>query len=65
MRWLFAAAATVVLLKVLLDVTVGLRVTQQDEMQGRDLSELGDERLIFFLVRVWSNRATQTVKQDE
>jgi ammonia channel protein AmtB len=65
MRWLFAAMATLVLLKVLLDVTVGLRVTQQDEMQGRDLSELGDERLIFFLVRVWSNRATQTVKQDE
>jgi ammonia channel protein AmtB len=65
MLWLFAAMATLVLLKVLLDVTVGLRVTQQDEMQGRDLSELGDERLIFFLVRVWSNRATQTVKQDE
>jgi ammonia channel protein AmtB len=65
MLWLFAAMATLVLLKVLLDVTVGLRVTQQDEMQGRDLSELGDEGLIFFLVRVWSNRATQTVKQDE
>jgi Amt family ammonium transporter len=42
----FAAAATFVILKVL-DVTMGLRVSQESEIQGLDLSEHGEEGYIF------------------
>jgi Amt family ammonium transporter len=41
-----AAVGTLVLLK-LLDLTVGLRVTQQDELQGLDVSQHGEEGYIF------------------
>jgi Amt family ammonium transporter len=44
--WLFAAFVTFLLLK-LLDVTIGLRVTQQQEIQGLDLSQHGEEGYIF------------------
>ncbi len=44
--WLFAAVVTFVLLKTL-DATMGLRVTQQKEIQGLDLSEHGEEGYIF------------------
>ncbi len=44
--WVLAAAVTFVLLKVL-DATMGLRVTQQQEIQGLDLSEHGEEGYIF------------------
>ncbi len=44
--WIFAALVTFVLLK-LLDATMGLRVTQQEEIQGLDLSEHGEEGYIF------------------
>ncbi|MEQ8787134.1 MAG: ammonium transporter [Pirellulaceae bacterium] len=42
----FAGLATLVLLKVL-DVTMGLRVTQEQELQGLDLSQHGEEGYIF------------------
>jgi Amt family ammonium transporter len=44
--WVYAAVVTVVLLK-LLDATMGLRVTQQAETQGLDLSQHGEEGYIF------------------
>ncbi len=44
--WIFAAAVTFVLLKIL-DATMGLRVDQQQEIQGLDLSEHGEEGYIF------------------
>ncbi len=44
--WIFAALVTFLLLK-LLDATMGLRVTQQEEIQGLDLSEHGEEGYIF------------------
>lgn len=44
--WLFAAVATFLLLK-LLDATLGLRVSQQQEIQGLDFSEHGEEGYIF------------------
>jgi Amt family ammonium transporter len=44
--WVFAAVATFVILKVL-DWTVGLRVSQQAEVQGLDLSQHGEEGYIF------------------
>lgn len=44
--WVFAAAVTFVLLKVL-DATMGLRVTQQEEIQGLDYSQHGEEGYIF------------------
>ena len=43
--WVFAAVATVVLLKIL-DVTMGLRVTQQQELEGLDISQHGEEGYI-------------------
>ncbi len=46
LTWFFAAAVTFILLKVL-DVVMGLRVSQQDEMQGLDLSQHGEEGYIF------------------
>ncbi len=44
--WVYAAVATFVLLKIL-DVTMGLRVSQQQEIQGLDLSQHGEEGYIF------------------
>jgi Amt family ammonium transporter len=44
--WVFAAVATFIILKVL-DATMGLRVSQQDEMQGLDLSQHGEEGYLF------------------
>jgi Amt family ammonium transporter len=44
--WLLAAAATFAILKVL-DVTMGLRVKRDDELQGLDLSQHGEEGYIF------------------
>jgi Amt family ammonium transporter len=44
--WLLAIVATFVLLKIL-DATMGLRVTQQQEIQGLDLSQHGEEGYIF------------------
>jgi Amt family ammonium transporter len=44
--WVFAIVATFILLKIL-DSTIGLRVSQQQEMQGLDLSQHGEEGYIF------------------
>jgi Amt family ammonium transporter len=44
--WVYAAIVTFVLLKIL-DVTMGLRVSQQQEIQGLDLSQHGEEGYIF------------------
>jgi Amt family ammonium transporter len=44
--WVFAALATFVILKIL-DVTMGLRVSQDSELQGLDLSQHGEEGYIF------------------
>jgi Amt family ammonium transporter len=43
--WVFAAMATLILLKVL-DLVMGLRVTQQQEIQGLDFSQHGEEGYI-------------------
>ena len=44
--WVFAAVVSFVLLKIL-DLTMGLRVTQEEEIQGLDLSQHGEEGYIF------------------
>ncbi len=44
--WGFAIVATFILLKIL-DATMGLRVSQQQEIQGLDLSQHGEEGYIF------------------
>ena len=44
--WALAAVATTVLLKVV-DLTIGLRVSTQEERQGLDLSQHGEEGYIF------------------
>jgi Amt family ammonium transporter len=44
--WVFAAVATFILLKIL-DVTMGLRVKRDAELQGLDLSQHGEEGYIF------------------
>jgi ammonium transporter, Amt family len=44
--WVFAIVATFVILKVL-DLTMGLRVKQQDELTGLDVSQHGEEGYIF------------------
>lgn len=44
--WVFAVVVTLVILKVL-DLTMGLRVSQQGEVEGLDLSEHGEEGYIF------------------
>lgn len=44
--WVFAAVVTFVLLKIL-DATMGLRVSQDEETQGLDLSQHGEEGYIF------------------
>ena len=44
--WVFSIVATFIILKVL-DVTMGLRVDQKDEIAGLDLSDHGEEGYIF------------------
>ena len=44
--WALSISATFIILKVL-DATMGLRVSQEDEVQGLDLSEHGEEGYIF------------------
>jgi Amt family ammonium transporter len=44
--WLLAIVGTFIILKVL-DAVMGLRVTQQEEIQGLDLSQHGEEGYIF------------------
>lgn len=44
--WIFAAVATFILLKIL-DVTMGLRVPDKEEVQGLDVSQHGEEGYIF------------------
>ena len=44
--WIFSIVATFIILKVL-DVTMGLRVSQEDESVGLDLSQHGEEGYIF------------------
>lgn len=44
--WIYAAVVTFVLLKVL-DLVMGLRVPQQEEVQGLDFSQHGEEGYIF------------------
>jgi ammonium transporter, Amt family len=44
--WVWAAVATVVILKVV-DAVVGLRVTEEHEIQGLDLSQHGEEGYYF------------------
>jgi Amt family ammonium transporter len=44
--WLLAAVATFIILKAL-DATLGLRVSQQEEIQGLDVSQHGEEGYIF------------------
>lgn len=46
LTWVYAGVVTFVILKVL-DVTMGLRVSQQQEIQGLDLSQHGEEGYIF------------------
>jgi Amt family ammonium transporter len=43
--WVLAAAVTLLLLKIL-DATMGLRVTQEQELSGIDLSQHGEEGYI-------------------
>ncbi len=44
--WVFAAVVSVILLKFL-DATMGLRVSQSEEMEGLDLTQHGEEGYIF------------------
>jgi Amt family ammonium transporter len=44
--WVLAAVATFIILKVL-DVTMGLRVRRDEEIQGLDVSQHGEEGYIF------------------
>jgi Amt family ammonium transporter len=44
--WVFALAMTFVLLKIL-DAVMGLRVSQEQELQGLDVSQHGEEGYIF------------------
>jgi Amt family ammonium transporter len=44
--WILAAVATFIILKVL-DVTMGLRVATQEELQGLDLTQHGEEGYIW------------------
>ncbi|MEX0818232.1 MAG: ammonium transporter [Pirellulaceae bacterium] len=44
--WVFAAVVTFILLKIL-DATMGLRVSQEQETQGLDYSQHGEEGYIF------------------
>jgi ammonium transporter, Amt family len=42
----FSVVATVILLK-LIDLAIGLRVSQESEIRGLDISEHGEEGYIF------------------
>jgi Amt family ammonium transporter len=44
--WVFAAVVTFILLKIL-DVTMGLRVSEEEESQGLDVTQHGEEGYIF------------------
>ncbi len=44
--WVFAAVVSVILLKVI-DVTIGLRVTPEEEVEGLDVTQHGEEGYIF------------------
>jgi Amt family ammonium transporter len=44
--WVLGLVGTFIILKVL-DATIGLRVSQQEEIQGLDLSQHGEEGYIF------------------
>ena len=44
--WGFSIVATFAILKIL-DVTMGLRVSQEDELRGLDLSQHGEEGYIY------------------
>jgi len=44
--WIFSIVVTFILLKII-DVTIGLRVTQENEIRGLDLTEHGEEGYIF------------------
>ena len=44
--WVFSIVATFIILKVI-DVIIGLRVTEQDERIGLDLSQHDEEGYIF------------------
>jgi Amt family ammonium transporter len=44
--WVLAIVATFIILKVL-DATMGLRVSQEDEVEGLDLTQHGEEGYIF------------------
>ncbi len=44
--WVFAGVMTFIILKIL-DVTMGLRVSQEEEQQGLDLTQHGEEGYIF------------------
>jgi Amt family ammonium transporter len=46
LTWVYAAVVTFIILKVL-DVVMGLRVSQADEMQGLDYSQHGEEGYLF------------------
>jgi Amt family ammonium transporter len=46
MGWVLAAVGTLVILK-LVDLAIGLRVTDGHEIQGLDLSQHGEEGYIF------------------
>jgi len=45
--WIFAIVASVILLKVL-DLTIGLRVSQEEESTGLDITQHGEEGYILF-----------------
>ena len=45
--WILALLATFLLLKIL-DSTMGLRVSRDEELQGLDLSQHGEEGYIFY-----------------
>jgi Amt family ammonium transporter len=40
--WVLAIVGTLIILKIV-DVTIGLRVTEDEEVQGLDLSQHGEE----------------------
>jgi Amt family ammonium transporter len=44
--WVLAAVVTFIILKIL-DATMGLRVSKDQEMQGLDVSQHGEEGYIF------------------
>jgi Amt family ammonium transporter len=44
--WVFSIVGTLIILKVL-DATMGLRVTEQDEVRGLDVTQHGEEGYIF------------------